>query len=240
MSYPVATKASSAVLAQAASLNSADSKFQLFYFGLQARAEIPRLMLAYAGANFEHVSADWPAMKEKTRFGCLPVMFETTSNGTVLEFAESQAIERYIAKKFNLMGENVWEEQQTNEFVSSIDFQLTNYIKVMFAPAESRHKEAETFHQSFAKWVVFMERHLIENGNNGHFVGNKISWADLKAAVLVGRLSLLLPSGMEVPKLPEALVKVVETVKADSKIAAWMASEEYQKYDANTKGFFKF
>lgn len=57
MSYPVATKASTAVLAQAASLNSADSKFQLFYFGLQARAEIPRLMLAYAGANFEHVSA---------------------------------------------------------------------------------------------------------------------------------------------------------------------------------------
>ncbi|KAG0353691.1 hypothetical protein BG005_007071 [Podila minutissima] len=240
MSYPVATKASSAALAQAASLNSADSKFQLFYFGLQARAEIPRLMLAYAGANVEHVSADWPAMKEKTRFGCLPVMFETTSNGTVLEFAESQAIERYIAKKFNLLGENVWEEQQTNEFVSSIDFQLTNYIKVMFAPAESRHKEAETFHQNFAKWVLFMERHLIENGNNGHFVGNKISWADLKAAVLVGRLSLLLPSGMEVPKLPEALVKVVEAVKADPKIAAWMATEEYQKYDANTKGFFKF
>lgn len=56
-SYPIATKASSAVLAQAASLNSADSKFQLFYFGLQARAEIPRLMLAYAGANVEHVSA---------------------------------------------------------------------------------------------------------------------------------------------------------------------------------------
>ncbi|KAF9330675.1 hypothetical protein BG006_006362 [Podila minutissima] len=240
MSYPVATKASSAALAQAASLNSADSKFQLFYFGLQARAEIPRLMLAYAGANVEHVSADWPTMKEKTRFGCLPVMFETTSNGTVLEFAESQAIERYIAKKFNLLGENVWEEQQINEFVSSIDFQLTNYTKVMFAPAESRHKEAEAFHQNFAKWILFMERHLIENGNNGHFVGNRISWADLKAAVLVGRLSLLLPSGMEVPKLPEALVKVVETVKADSKIAAWMATEEYQKYDANTKGFFKF
>ncbi|KAG0012479.1 hypothetical protein BGZ81_001564 [Podila clonocystis] len=240
-SYPSATKASSVVLAEAATSNPADSKFELIYFGIQVRAEIPRLMLAYAGANVKYTTADWPAMKQKTRYGSLPALFETTSNGTVLEFAESQAIERYIAKKFNLLGANAWEEHLVNEYVHGLDCELTNHMKVMFASVETRQKEAESFSRDFSKWIAFIERHLAANGNNGHFVGDKISWADLKATVLVRRLELVWPSGcgVEAPKLPEALVRVAETVKADAKVSAWLASQEHRKFDGNTKGFFK-
>ncbi|KAG0332159.1 hypothetical protein BG000_010276 [Podila horticola] len=240
-SYPTATKASSAVLAEAATSNPVDSKFELIYFGIQVRAEIPRLMLAYGGANIKYTTADWPAMKQKTRYGSLPALFETTGNGTVLEFAESQAIERYLAKKFNLLGANAWEEHLVNEYVHGLDCELTNHMKVVFASVETRQKEAESFSRDFTKWSAFIERHLAANGNNGHFVGDKISWADLKAAVLVWRLELVWPvaCGVEAPKVPEALVRVADTVKRDAKVKAWLASEEHHKFDANTKGFFK-
>lgn len=105
-SYPSATKASSAVLADAATSDPANSKFELIYFGIQVRAEIPRLILAYAGAKVKYTTAvssvvlfgpyvgledeltyhgfvvfffslslvqEWPAMKQKTRYGSLPV-----------------------------------------------------------------------------------------------------------------------------------------------------------------------
>ncbi|KAG0096477.1 hypothetical protein BGZ93_004479 [Podila epicladia] len=225
-SYPSATKATSTVLAEATTSNPADSKFELVYFGIQVRAEIPRLILAYAGANVKYTTA---------------ALFETTSNGTILEFAESQAIERYLAKKFNLLGSNAWEEHLVNEYVHGLDCQLTNHMKIMFASVEDRFKEAESFSRDFSKWIAFIERHLAANGNNGHFVGDKISWADLKAAVLVRRLELVWPSayGVEAPKLPAALIRVADTVKADAKVKAWLVSEEHHKFDGNTKGFFK-
>lgn len=168
-------------------------------------------------------------------------MFETTGNGTVLEFAESQAIERYLAKKFNLLGANAWEEHLVNEYVHGLDCELTNHMKVVFASVETRQKEAESFSRDFTKWSAFIERHLAANGNNGHFVGDKISWADLKAAVLVWRLELVWPvaCGVEAPKVPKALVRVADTVKRDAKVKAWLASEEHHMFDANTKGFFK-
>ncbi|KAG0342667.1 hypothetical protein BG004_005618 [Podila humilis] len=241
MTYPIATKASSAVLAKAAAGNSADSKFELIYFPLHARAEIPRLMFVYTGAKVEYTAADWPAMKEKTRFGHLPVMFEHTADGTVLEFAESQAIERYLAKKFSLLGANSWEEQLIDELTYSIDSQLNEYTKTMWAPpGESRQEEAEKFYKKFEQWTKFVALRLKENEHKGYFVGDKISWADLKAAVLVDRLEMLKPTGLQVPELPEDLKKIVANVKAQPRVAEWYASEGYQKISGATKGFFKF
>ncbi|KAG0326219.1 hypothetical protein BG000_001497 [Podila horticola] len=55
--------ASSAVLAETATSNLVDSIFELIYFGIQVRAEIPRLMLAYGGVNVQYTTADWSAVK---------------------------------------------------------------------------------------------------------------------------------------------------------------------------------
>ncbi|KAF9419128.1 hypothetical protein BGZ94_009511 [Podila epigama] len=239
MTYPTVTKAPSATLAEAAIANSADSKFELLYFPLLARSMATRIMLKAAGANAEYPVADWPAMKEKTRFGVLPALFEKTSNGTVLELAESSAIERYLSKKFNFLGSNAWEEHLINESVSNTDGIQEALIKAVFA--EDRSKAFETFYTTtLPKWFTFAERRMVENGSNGHVVGDKLTWADIKILVFLDSLRMFVPTGLELPAIPEAMNKVGETTKAVPKIAEWIASEDYATLKANTLGFLKF
>ncbi|KAG0332162.1 hypothetical protein BG000_010279 [Podila horticola] len=238
---PVATNASTEVLARAASERSADSTFQLLYFPFHGRAELTRMILALVDAKTEPLVADWPAMKKDTRFGVLPVLYETTASGTILELAESTAIERYLSKKFNLLGSNAWEEHLVNEYYNSSDALANYYVKVLFSTPENRHKEAETFYSAhFSRWAAAHEKHLQENGNNGHYVGDTITLADMRTTQVLQLLKLMLPSGIEFPVLPVGLAKLVESVETEPRIAAWLQTEEYSKLSMGTRAFFKF
>ncbi|KAF9949939.1 hypothetical protein BGZ70_001571, partial [Mortierella alpina] len=144
-SLPVATRAPTQVLA-AASDASKDSTYQLLYFGLHGRGELIRTLLAYHGAKFEELTLDWPAMKKDTPFGVLPVVYETTTDGTILELAEAQAIERHLAHKFQLLGANSWEAHLVDRYYTSIETLSNLFFKVMFAPLDKRTAEAATFY----------------------------------------------------------------------------------------------
>ncbi|KAG0024858.1 hypothetical protein BGZ81_007566 [Podila clonocystis] len=238
---PTATKASTKVLAKAASESSVDSTFRLLYFPFHGRAELTRMILALVDAKTESLVADWPAMKKDTRFGVLPVLYETTASGTTLELAESTAIERYLSKKFNLHGSNAWEEHLVNEYYNSSDALANYYIKVLFSTPENRQKEAATFYSAhFSKWAAAHEKHLLANGNNGHYVGESITLADMRTTQVMQLLKLMLPSGVEFPALPAGLAKLIETVETEPRIAEWLQSEEHSKLSMGTRAFFKF
>ncbi|KAG0261676.1 hypothetical protein BG011_000772 [Mortierella polycephala] len=244
---PTATQATTQVLAQAAESSTA-STFQFLYFGLHGRGELIRTLLTYGGAKYDELALDWPGMKKDTPFGVLPVLYETTSDGTVLELAESQAIEHYLARKFNLMGANSWENHLVDRYYTSMETLSNNFIKVMFAPLEKRQTEAEIFYRDhLPRWIAAHEHHLTKNGTNGHYVGDQFSLADLKTAMMIERIQFLVPKGMEeqVAALFSAeatpgLWKVKETVNAHPHIAEWKKSERHTQIDAGTKGFFKF
>ncbi|GJJ76804.1 hypothetical protein EMPS_09163 [Entomortierella parvispora] len=246
---PKATKAPSDVLAKAAE-TSTDSSFKLLYFGLHGRGEMSRTLLAYGGVRYEEIPLQWPVMKADTRFGCLPVLYETTSSGTVLQLSESLAIERYLARKFNLLGSNAWEEHLVNEYTNSTETLSGNFMKICFVSDEVRQKEAEIFYRDhLTRWVQVHERLLAEEGQkqNGHYVGDKITLADIRTTVMMDRVLFLVPKGQEetVNKIlnketAPGLWKVRETVHAHPLIAAWKKSQRHQEIDAGTKGFFKF
>ncbi|KAG0306904.1 hypothetical protein BGZ98_001498 [Dissophora globulifera] len=51
------------------------SPFEVEYFPARARAESPRLLLEYVGANYTSlIPENWPASKKDTPFGMLPVL----------------------------------------------------------------------------------------------------------------------------------------------------------------------
>ncbi|KAI1315308.1 hypothetical protein EDD11_000969 [Mortierella claussenii] len=245
---PVATQASSKVLAQAIDTTT-ESTYKFLYFGLHGRGELIRTLLSYGGAKFEELSLDWPAMKKDTPFGVLPVFYETTSNGTVLEFSESQAIERYLARKFNLLGTNSWENHLVDRYYTSMETLSVNFFKVLFAPLEKRQEEAESFYRDhLPRWIAAHEAHLAKNGNTGHYIGeDQFTLADFKTALMVDRILLMVPQGMEnrVASLlnkeaTPGLWKVKETVNAHPQVAEWKNSERHAQITAGTKGFFKF
>jgi len=176
------------------------------------------------------------------------VLYETTSSGTVLELAETLAIERYLARKFNLLGSNAWEEHLVNEYVYSTESLNNNFNKILFASdLEVRQKEAEVFYRDhLSRWIQTHERHLAEK-QNGHYVGDKITLADIRTMVMVDRIMFMVPKGQDesVNKIfnretAPGLWKVRDTVNAHPLIAAWKKSQRHQEIDAGTKGFFKF
>ncbi|KAF9917627.1 hypothetical protein BX616_000403 [Lobosporangium transversale] len=242
-SLPTPTQADSETLSRAA--QSGDSTFKYLYFGLHGRGELTRRILAFAGAKWEELPVDWPSQKESVPFKVLPVVYEVTSDGTVIELAESQAIERYLAQKFNLYGKNVYEHHKVEQYLSSIDGVLIPFGTKVLNSAENRVEEANKIYSNILdKFIAIHEEHLKKNGSNGHYVGNTTTLADLKLALLVDRLFLLKPKGAnEVPLSAEKspnIWKVYETVNSAPHFAAWRNSDKYRELDDGTKKLFKF
>ncbi|KAG0281371.1 hypothetical protein BGZ97_009275 [Linnemannia gamsii] len=97
------------------------TSFKLLYFPIHSNGATTREILSIAQAEWETlVPTDWEKEKEKTPFNVLPVLFisSPTNNDAVL--AEAGVIEQYIAKQFDLMGSNVYEENLIKSFNSSI------------------------------------------------------------------------------------------------------------------------
>ncbi|KAF9954953.1 hypothetical protein BGZ72_004147 [Mortierella alpina] len=241
---PTPTHADSEVLSKA--VRSSDSTYKYLYFGLHGRGELTRTLLKYGGVKFEELTADWPAQKSQVPFRCLPVVYETTADGTVLELAESQAIERYLSKKFNLLGKNDYENHLVDRYVSSTDSASQMFrVKIIQGPAENRVEEANKFYaEVLPQFIAIHEEHLKKNGSNGHYVGNQFTLADINTASFIDRLLFLRPQGAnEVPFSAENspnLWKLRETVFSHPNLAAWKSSPRHQELDAATKGFFKF
>ncbi|CAO3564470.1 unnamed protein product [Mortierella alpina] len=244
VTLPTPTHADTQVLSKA--VQSKDSTYKFLYFGLHGRGEFTRTLLKYGGVKVEELTADWPAQKSLVPFRCLPVVYETTTDGTVLELAESAAIERYLSKKFNLLGQNDYENLLVDQYVSSTDSLAQTFsVKIILGPAEKRVEEANKLYaEVLPQFIAIHEEHLKKNGSNGHYVGNQFTVADIKTAGLIDRLLLLRPQGAnEVPfsaaNSPN-LWKLRETVNGHPNIAAWKTSPRHQELDVATKGFFKF
>lgn len=90
--------------------------------------------------------------------------------------SETHAVENYLAKHFGLMGNNEYEETLIRAFhCSSASLFASFQATVVWNLPEVREKTLEGFKaRQLAHWVKTHERHLMENGNNGHYIGNKV------------------------------------------------------------------
>ncbi|KAF9347762.1 hypothetical protein BGX26_000781 [Mortierella sp. AD094] len=214
---PVPTKGDSETLSQA--INSSDSTFKLLYFNIQARGHILRLILTLSGAEWEEINAVGHICRSfaiqvylKASYlqkknitpptnACLSDYLRRSHN---LELAESLAIERYLAKKFNILGKNEYESHIVDQFCTSTEstnIQLTQ--KVHLPPREiqwtdeERILEANNFYRdTLGKFITLHEAHLQKNGSNGHYVGDNFTLADLKTTVFMERVLSLTPKGV--------------------------------------------
>lgn len=184
-------------------------------------------------------------MKPLTPFGVLPVLYEETANGITLEFAEAQAIERYLARKFHYFGKNDYEHQKVEEYLTSLDGVFNNFSSKIVQNKENRTEACNKFYaEDLAGFIAVHEALLKKNGSNGHYVGDQTTLADLKAAVLIDRLYFLRPKDAnEVPisaeKTPN-LWKLHEHIHKHEPLAHWKKDDRHHKLSVATKGFFKF
>ena len=116
--------------------------------------------------------------KKEAIFGVLPALYETTSSGQEIEIPESEAIENYLAQKFQLLGNDTWDEVKVRSFAGSCQ-SLSNFYFLRVATVRNNPEYKaimmeRLLTEAVPKFVEVQEMHLNANGNNGHYVNDKV------------------------------------------------------------------
>jgi len=150
----------------------------LTYFNFTGRAELARLILAYAGANYtdERLTGEqFRELKSKLPNGQLPVL---NYNGTIM--AQSMTISRFLANKYNLAGRTNLEKAQADEIVDTIeDLFNSSVFPTMFGEEEEKKKKIATAIEKTEEGFKKLEARLDSRGGQ-FFAGNNLTWADLE------------------------------------------------------------
>ncbi|VBB26289.1 unnamed protein product [Acanthocheilonema viteae] len=188
--------------------------FKLTYFNGRGRAEVTRLLFAQANVSYEDIrisKAEWPALKPKTPYGHVPIL---NVSGKIL--AESHAIERYLARKFDLLGTNEWEAAKIDEIICNLE---DVWVKMQpWLHEEKGTKKSEMFETLVKETITpFMQRYeqFLLNSHSPYFVGNKMSLADLAVFHILYYFQEMTSN---YPKLNEFVVKIGQMPR----IKAWV------------------
>ncbi|KAG0336063.1 Glutathione S-transferase S1 [Podila humilis] len=228
--------------AQAATFNELaprkDSTFEVTYFGMHGLGNTIRTILAVSGAKFKNVvPADWAAEKPKTPFGVMPLLKEIGANGKSIQVAENDAICRYLSRKFDLLGSNAFEETLINTFISSNQGLGMAIMKVFGAKDEESKAQikATALESSILPWIKYHEQHLADNGSNGHYVGNKLSYADIQVAGLIYMVNGIWGADTISAKNGSSLLKVKANIESIPSFVAWTQTDDFKAFAAANK-----
>jgi len=155
------------------------NKPRLIYFDFPAsRGEECRIALHLAGVDFEDVrvqSKDWPAMKDSTPFGALPVL-EMPGKPPL---AHSNAILVFIGRQHHLHPSDDFEAARHEALMSAVeDIRHTISPTLRISDPEQKRMAREALAGNELKtWASQVERQL----GDGPFIGGtRLQVADLK------------------------------------------------------------
>ncbi|KAG0299676.1 Glutathione S-transferase S1 [Dissophora globulifera] len=210
-----------------------DSTFVFKYFGLHGLGAIARMILSAANASFTNViPTDWASEKSQAPFGVIPILTETSSDGSkTIQIAESEAIERYLAKKFGFAGDNVFEEVMVDTYSSNTKALMNQFSAKCFSvkdPELKKEGKAKLIAENIPTWIQYHERYLTQEGANGHYVGNKLTLADIKTVLAINMVQGISGEDLISQEKTPALWKVKSTFDSIPSVAAVMATEEYK------------
>ncbi|XP_041485540.1 glutathione S-transferase-like [Lytechinus variegatus] len=156
--------------------------YKLIYFNVRGRAETARMLLALGGCEFvdeRFEVAEWPQRKPDTAtfpIGQAPVLMVDDR-----VIPQSKAINRYLARKFDLYGANDFERTEIDivlETMNDLELKVT-LIYAHHPPEDEMARLKKEFAEKTSKPYVSYLDQLIKKAGGKYFVGNKISLADI-------------------------------------------------------------
>ncbi|GLV45916.1 Glutathione S transferase S1 [Carabus blaptoides fortunei] len=150
--------------------------YKLVYFNARGRAEHIRFIFAYAGIDYEDVRVareKWPEYKKKTPFGALPVL-EIDGRSV----AQSNAVARYLARKYGLAGKDEWEELECDVLVDTLQDlkQVLWQFRTEQDPIKKEERKVKLMRETIPFYLRKFEKVVADNG--GFSVGTDITWTD--------------------------------------------------------------
>ena len=207
---------------------SSEDKYILYYFNVNARGCMARALLSYVKANWENKVLEYndflqnyKQKKEFCEYGQLPIL---EYKGKY--YSQSMAIILFLAKKYNLMGDNEDEEFEINNLLCSFEdiFPLIH--------AQNQDKKDAKYEKVRKYFKIYEDKYISHvkenNGKKYYFSNDKFTLADIYfGALIYSMLNSLKEIDME--KEFPALKKLLDFYKSDNAL-----KEFYEKYYINS------
>eukprot|EP01116_Phalansterium_solitarium_P018240 TRINITY_DN476_c0_g1_i1.p2 TRINITY_DN476_c0_g1~~TRINITY_DN476_c0_g1_i1.p2 ORF type:complete len:205 (-),score=84.45 TRINITY_DN476_c0_g1_i1:96-710(-) len=194
------------------------NQVRLTYFNGRGLAEVVRLILAYAGVEYEDVRFETfdDALKQsgKLAFGQVPLL---EYHG--LNIVQSMAISRFLARKYDLYGATVEESAHIDVVIEGLNDLRAKWYAMNSAKENKEAIDAEFYEKTLPLWLGHFEKLLAASGT-GYFVGNKITVADIAAFNVFALKPRLREGAFDAFPLINAFA---EKIASEPKIAAWIA-----------------
>ena len=207
---------------------SSEDKYILYYFNVNARGCMARALLSYVKANWENKVLEYndflqnyKQKKEFCEYGQLPIL---EYKGKY--YSQSMAIILFLAKKYNLMGDNEDEEFEINNLLCSFEdiFPLIH--------DQNQDKKDAKYEKVRKYFKIYEDKYISHvkenNGKKYYFANDKFTLADIYfGALIYSMLNSLKEIDME-KEFPE-LKKLLDFYKSDNAL-----KEFYEKYYINS------
>jgi len=193
---------------------SSNSTYKLTYFDGRGLAEVSRLVFSAAGVAFEdfrYAEGKFANDKPNYAFEKIP---ELSVDGVKL--VQSKAIERFLARRFGLMGSNDIESARIDMFGEQIRDLLTDWYKIR----EDKEKLAKFWDNEFNNHLRVISKNV---DNSGHMVGGKLSLADVQLYYI---LDTLFKDASAVAEKYPNLIKIRDTVANNDNIKAYVSKRK--------------
>ena len=190
------------------------SKYVIHYFGGNGRAAIARAILTYAKADWTNdiLNRDeWPKIKKSglCEYEQVPVL-EVDGK----KYAQSWAINLYLAKKFDLMGKDIEEDYQIHNVMNSHEDVSQAVMGIRRCTDESKKPEAiKAAKEKLSFFLGKLNERYKANGKGKYFLGDKFTLADIVLAVNYPNSCDMLgecPCAKVAPELGELIKRVKE------------------------------
>lgn len=203
------------------------SKLKLVYFDTKGIAETSRLILKISGINFEDIryaidfdkqnkSSDFERDKKLGLFdkslGKLPFL-EVISNGSVEMLSQSNSIERYLAKKYDLMGKTLLEEAKIDSVCEYIKDIREHYKNITHYQKLKTDIDKHNYFTEHVKHELENLTRILESDNTPYAIGNKLSLADICIYTLItvdfnDHKDIIFPIAGRIKKIRNIVVKI--------------------------------
>nr|XP_033202691.1 glutathione S-transferase-like [Bombus vancouverensis nearcticus] len=137
--------------------------YKLIYFNARGRAEHIRYIFAYTGIEYtdERIPEElWPEYKDSMPYKMLPVL---EIDGKPV--AQSNAVARYLARKYDLMGKNEWDAMICDVLVDTLGDlkQAICYYRMEENPEKKEARKNQLLNETIPFYLTKFDQIIGEN-----------------------------------------------------------------------------
>ena len=228
-----------------------DAELTLGYWGIRGLAQPIRFMLISADVAFSEIRLgvlqdgtilnenkegdDWGSVKSTLDmpFPNLPYLIDTSGESPV-NFSQSNAILRYLARRFDFYGDSETDRLEIDILQEeAYDFR-NEIINTAYTLGEAYAAAFSHFsNETLPHYLDSFERYLSGREHCMHFVGNRLSLVDFVLYELTWQMTLMVPNSISNTRRP-ALFAFIKAFEKQPQIAAYMQTPNYIERPINS------